>query len=137
MKPIITWLALILLLISSAGAFYGGYHLVAHPDGSSLKLPIDLLKPTPFKNFKIPGILFFISIGIFGLVTMLFTLFQQQYHAKYITAAGLLLTVWILVLMTLSPEVFRVHYIMLFIGIAQLLCGLYVDKKKQMELEPE
>jgi len=133
MKPIIIWLAIILLLFSSAGAFYGGYQLVAHPDGSSLKLSFELLKNTPFPNFKIPGIAFFITVGIFGAITIIFTFQQQQYHAKYITGAGLLLTVWILVEMALAPEIYRRDYIALFLGIAQMLCGLYLDRRKEEE----
>jgi hypothetical protein len=131
MKIVITWLAVWLLVISSAGAFYVGYHLVGHPDGSSIKLPIEMLKHTPFKNFYIPGIMLFVSVGLFGLLVIVFTVMQQNHHAKYITAAGLVLTVWILAQMALSPSVYQIQYIMLFLGIAQMLCGLALDQKKQ------
>ena len=131
LKAIATWLALILLFLSSAVAFYSGYQLYAHPDGSSVKLPLEILENTPFKNFKIPGIALIISIGLFGAVTIIFTLYQQQYHAKYIIGAGFMLTVWILILMAVSPEVYRKYYVLLFMGIIQLLCGLYIDRRKQ------
>jgi len=131
MKVIYTWLAIILLFFSSAGAFYGSYHLYGHPDGSSLKLPLDLLKHTPFKNFKIPGILLFVSVGMVGALAIVMTILQISYHAKYIIAAGLILTVWMLVQMVFTAEIYRLQYIVLAIGIAELLCGIALDRDEK------
>ena len=118
MKNIVTWFAIILLAVSSAGAMYNGYHLVTHPDGSTLRLSPEILKFTPFKNFRIPGIILIISIGLFGMFTIFFIVFQQNFHAKYIIASGFFLTVWMLAQMALSPEIYKLQYGILAIGIA-------------------
>jgi len=128
MKPINSWLAIILLLFSSAGAFYASYHLVGHPDGSSLKIPVEILKHTPFKNFLIPGILLFISVGVLSLLAIVMIIFQISVHAKYIIAAGLILTVWMLVYMALASEIYRTQYIVLAMGLGELMCGVALDR---------
>jgi len=129
MKNIATWSAIILLAVSSAGAIYNGYHLISHPDGSSVGLSPEMLKYTPFKNFRIPGILLIISIGIFGMLTIFLIIYQQNFHAKYIIASGFMLTVWMLVHLALTPEIYNLQYVILVIGIAQMLCGFSLDKK--------
>ena len=133
MKPVVTWGAIILILFSSAVAAYAGYRLWGHPDGGMVGLTTDVLEKTPFKNFKIPGILFFASICIPGLVTIALTIFQLDYHAKFIMLVGVLLVLWIFLLMAFSPEISRIQYVLLFTGIGQVLCGLWLDK----QLTPE
>jgi len=128
MKVIYICLAIFLLLFSSAAAFYGGYQLVAHPDGSAIKLPIEILMHTPFKNFYVPGMLLIATIGIFGSVSIVLTLMQVPHYSKYIIMAGSLLTVLILVQMVLSSSVHTLHYVFLFIGLSQLLCGIALDR---------
>ncbi|MDQ3051552.1 MAG: hypothetical protein M3Q95_11745 [Bacteroidota bacterium] len=130
MKALYTWAALILLFFSSAGAYFAGYQLVDHSDGSTLKLPLELLEHTPFKNFFIPGILLFISVGITGSLALIVTFLQVRYHAKFVIASGLLLTCWILVKLALTTEIQDVDYLILATGLAEMLCGLALDRKK-------
>ncbi len=133
MKIIYIWLAIFLLLLSSAGAFYTSYQLFGYPDGSTLNMPTELLIHTPFPNFFIPAILLFIFVGLLSLSTVIFTIFQIQYHPKFIVAAGLILTVWMLVYMALATEIYRLQYIVLAIGLGELLCGIALDRKKPVE----
>lgn len=131
MKIIYVCLVILLLFLSSAGAFYTSYHLTGHPDGSTLNFSAEILKHTPFKNFFAPAVLLFILVGIFGLLSIIFTLFQIRYHAKFVIATGLILTVWMLVYMALSVEIYRLHYIVLAMGLGELLCGIALDRNEQ------
>ncbi len=131
MKPVVTWLAILLLLFSSAIAAFAAYRVAAHPDGSTIRLTMDVLKDTPFKNFKIPGILFFISIGITGMVSIVLTIFQLWFHYRFIVACGVLLVMWIFLLMAFSPEISMIQYVLLFTGIAEVLCGLWLEKRNE------
>ena len=74
MNKILIILAAFLLLFNGVGALYGGWNLIAHPDGSSIDLSMSWLKHTPFQNYRIPGIILFIANGlcsIFVLTTLL------------------------------------------------------------------
>ena len=133
MKSVVTWGAILLILFSSAVAAYAGYRLAGHPDGKVVGLTIDLLENTPFNNFKVPGILFFVTITIPGLVTIVLILLQLEYHTKFIILTGIILVMWVFLLMAFSPEVTPVQYVLLFAGIGQVLCGLWLDN----QLNPE
>jgi hypothetical protein len=133
MKSVYIWLALILLLLSSAGGFYAGYNLLIQPDGSTIQQPLVLLQHTPFNNFYIPAILLIITVGILGVLSIIVTIFQVSYHAKFTIAAGLILTVWMFVYMVLAPEIYRTQYVVLAMGLGELLCGLALDRKENLE----
>ncbi len=133
MKIIYIWLAILLLLLSSAGAFYTSYHLFGYPDGSTLNLTTELLIHTPFTNFYIPAILLFIFVGLLSLLTVIFTIFQIQFHPKLIVACGLILTVWMLVYMVFASEIYRLQYTVLAMGLGELLCGIALDRKDNLE----
>ncbi|MBK7869481.1 MAG: hypothetical protein IPJ74_01760 [Saprospiraceae bacterium] len=44
-------------------AFYGGWLLVAQPDGSPLQFSVDMIKDTPFKNYFFPGLVLMLVVG--------------------------------------------------------------------------
>jgi hypothetical protein len=58
-------LLITLLVILSIGAFFGGITLLIRPDGSLLKMPVELLANSPFRSFLIPGLILIIIFGIF------------------------------------------------------------------------
>ena len=60
MKILYNILVSLLLVFNGVGALIGGWLLITQPDGSALKLSLDLLKHTPFHNFLIPGIILFV-----------------------------------------------------------------------------
>lgn len=121
-------MAILLLLLSGAGAFYASYNLYGQPDGSSIRIPLEILKHTPFQNFRIPAILLFVSVGVLSALAIVVTIFQVTYHAKFIIAAGLILTVWMFVFIVLAPEVYRTQYVVLAMGLGELLCGIALDR---------
>lgn len=69
-RPFKTWILIILLILLSANAFYGGTCLILRPDGSLLDIETEWLNKSPFSNFLIPGILLLLSMGIFPLIAI-------------------------------------------------------------------
>jgi len=63
-RPFGIYLLLLLLLLQGIGALYGGFKLINDPSGNSLKMPAEWLKGTPFPDFRIPGLVLFIVLGI-------------------------------------------------------------------------
>lgn len=49
----------------AAGATYGGLSFLAHPDGSGLQMPTDILDATPFDDFRVPGL---VLLGVNGAI---------------------------------------------------------------------
>ena len=56
---------ILLLAFLSAGALFGGIAFIIRPDGSLLKMPVETLANSPFKNFLIPGMILLLIFGIF------------------------------------------------------------------------
>lgn len=58
------WLTLIALeLFVAVNALTAGVALAVRPDGSALGLPLALLAGTPFRSFRVPGLLLALAVG--------------------------------------------------------------------------
>jgi len=97
MKKLLTCLTAALLFLNWTGAFFGGYHLVTNPDGSSLGLPLSYLAGTPFSDYLIPGIILLAVNGFLGLTAFLFIVFGHSKGPWLVMLQGILLSGWILV----------------------------------------
>lgn len=67
--PFAAKLLIFLLFFLGTGAIISGAMLFAAPDGSFLGMTTDLLEGTPFRDYLIPGIILFLFIGVFQLLT--------------------------------------------------------------------
>jgi hypothetical protein len=113
--------AIILLLVNGVGALFGGGNLIAHPDGSSIGMPLYLLQYFPFKDFFIPGIILFITNGLGSMLALLSVLFKMKKSYLSVMAEGALLTGWIIIQVILIRSIGTLHYV--FGGIGLLLIG--------------
>ena len=68
-----------------------GFLMISNPDGEVLNLSVRLLKGTPFRDFKIPGILLTTLVGITNSVAKLFIIIRQQKRYIWTLAGGILL----------------------------------------------
>lgn len=69
-RPFETWILILLLILLSANAFYGGTALILKPDGSLLNIETEWLNKSPFSNFLIPGILLLLFMGVYPLIAI-------------------------------------------------------------------
>jgi hypothetical protein len=109
----------LLLLLNSAGAFFGGWNLVRYPDGSSLQLSTEWLQHSPFSDYFIPGLVLLAVNGLFGLFVLLMLVVGNRRYPAYVIIQGVLLGGWILVQVIMVRTVVGLHF--LFGGIAMLL----------------
>ena len=58
---------LILIILLSLGAFFGGIILILDPSGDLLGLPADFVNLSPFGDLLIPGIILTTLLGVFPL----------------------------------------------------------------------
>lgn len=123
MKNYLKIISAILLLINGIGALYGGWNLIAHPDGSSIDLSIDWLKHSPFSNYLIPGIILFFTNGLASIVVLLALLYNHPKYCWLIIAEGALLTGWIIIQIQLIQTVYFLHFVMGGIGILLIISG--------------
>ena len=128
MKTFLKIFTSLLLLFNGTGAVYGGVNLIMHPDGSSLRLSLDLLKYTPFKDYLIAGIILFIVNGLFSFFVLIKLLLNQKNYSWFVIAQGLILTGWIIIQVFLIQTVYFLHFILISIGIVLIVLGSILMK---------
>lgn len=69
MHNIVRMLAVGLLIFVAGGALYAGRSFIKDPSGAGPGMHLSYLAHSPFSNYFIPGIILFIVIGLFSLVT--------------------------------------------------------------------
>lgn len=110
-RPVEIYILAFLLLFLSIGAIYGGGSLIISPDGSLLQMDSEWLDLIPFPNFLIPGILLFVFLGFFPLISLTGLFYRKQnrffnllniYSEKYwgwtfTLYTGIISIIWIVV----------------------------------------
>jgi hypothetical protein len=64
---LLVWTLIALLVLLGLGAVAGGGALLLGPDGAILRMPLSLLSGTPFRDFRLPGLLLFLFNGVYPL----------------------------------------------------------------------
>ncbi len=131
MKLFLKLLASALLLFNGIGAIYGGWHLMMHPDGSSIQLSMDWLEHTPFKDYLIPGIVLFIANGLFSMVVLCALIFKFRHYAWYIMVQGAILTGWIVIQVLMVQTIYFLHIILGIVGLLLIIIGALLLNMKQ------
>ncbi len=123
MKMLLNIVAAALLLFNGIGALYGGWSLMAYPDGSNLQLPIEWLEHTPFSDFLIPGIILFIANGLCSIFVFATLLIKHKKAPLLVMAQGVILMGWIVVQILLVQKYHPLQLILGTVGVAILATG--------------
>ncbi|MCE1201650.1 MAG: hypothetical protein LWX09_06085 [Bacteroidia bacterium] len=124
MRASLKILVVLILLVNTIGAFYGGYSLLADPTGGLLQMPLDYLKHSPFSNYFWPGLILFVVNGLFGLLTLLTVILRHKLARTFVIIQGILLGGWISMQMILLQIFYPpLHLPFLLMGAVLLLIG--------------
>ncbi len=122
---------LVLHVFVSLGALYGGGLLSLFPDGSALGTPLEMLRYTPFPDFRIPGLILFWVIGVGHMVAGI-AIMRHPARAWLLTAVmGLVLMGWIVIQVLLIRGSHGVHF--LYFGLGLVICGAGVSLWPRMK----
>ncbi len=122
--------AIVLLLLNGITAIFGGYELIAHPDGSSLHANVEVLESSPFNDFLIPGIILLLMNGILSLVVMVITLIRIKNFPFWIIIQGMVLIGWITVQFFMVSDHGILQLVYFLLGFAILFSGILLEKKE-------
>jgi len=146
MVRFVVYLLISLLLFLGIGACYGGGLLVIRPDGSLLGMNPAWLQNSPFSNYLIPGFVLLVFNGVlplfaaFGLVfkphwgwANLFNIYKNRHWAwTYSLYTGIIVIIWITVQLLLT-QYFWLQPVMIFTGLAIIICSLTPGVMKEFE----
>lgn len=137
-------LLIILHFFLGIGALFGGGALILSPNGALLKMPLNLLRSSPFDSFLIPGLILFTVLGLLPLFTAYslgreksvkaatkISLYKEVYWGwNFSLYIGFILIIWIAIEMYLIQAVALIHVIYLFWGLAIQAVTLLPSVKK-------
>lgn len=128
MKVLTKIITLALLLINGITATYGGFSLVAYPDGSDLGLPLYLLAETPFSNYFIPGLLLLVTNGLSSLFICWIFISSKSNGYWLIKVQGLLLVSYIGIQVMMIDVIVPLHVICGGAGLLMIILGYFCER---------
>ena len=129
---------LFLMAFLGLGAIGGGGGLIISPSGELIKMPLFLLKDSPFNNFLIPGIILFSVIGVVPILLIIallkkpesklaerFNFFQDMHWSwSYTVYIGFALIFWIQIQMAIISGVHWAHTFYVFLAVIIIFVAL-------------
>ncbi|MEX1132874.1 MAG: hypothetical protein WEC15_06590 [Flavobacteriales bacterium] len=119
----VRWILFLLLLFNGISAVVAGAMLAYTPDGTTMEMPLSWLDHSPFRSYRIPGLILFSVIGLGSLVAAALLLKPQKNSGRFPQMAGGALVVWILVQMIMLRTVLPIHISFLVIGVLIIVLG--------------
>ena len=123
--------AIILLSIVGITALLGGAALIIDPSGQSMGMKIEGLTGTFFNDYRMPGVILFLAIGVLSSSAAILTLGKYKNYPMLIFYQGLILTGWIMAQIYLLYDTHILQAVYGFFGIILMLCGSYLIFKKE------
>lgn len=122
--------AIILLLITSISAIFGGGAMLIDPSGTNQGLPIETLINSPFEDFLIPGLILFVIFGLGGLTTTIIVMKKTKGYPFLTIFMGFALSIFISVEILMLKDVNFLQIIFAIIGISLVILGIILRKKE-------
>lgn len=122
-------LLFLLTVFVALTAIFSGALLVSYPDGSVFKLPVELLKGTPFKNFLVPGIILTVVVGGTNLVAVILNMQTHPLRYDWAIAGAIVVIGWIVIQILLLSMLHWLHIVYLIIGIMMILLAYQLKGK--------
>jgi len=130
MKRTIRITAMILLFFNGVSAIFGGVGLISDPSGAAMRMPLEFLENTPFKDYLIPGVILFTVNGILSILIFVLTSIKVKGYAWFIIFEGCVLTIWLTVQIIMIREFYPpLHVPYYLVGILLIVSGSFLMKE--------
>lgn len=123
-------MSIILLAVVGITALLGGSALIIDPSGQLMNLNVDGLIDTMFSDYRAPGIILFLVIGVLSSSAAILVVGNFKSYPTLIFYQGLLLTGWIMAQIYLLPEMHYMQAVYGLFGVMLMLLGSYLSQIK-------
>jgi hypothetical protein len=126
-------IAVILLLFNAISALFGGWILMSDPSGETLDMPIRYLEHSPFETFLVPGIILFITNGIFSLLFAVTALLKFMNYSWLVILQGFILIGWLIIQIIMIREFYGPLQVLNFsVGFLLIASGWILARQDQV-----
>lgn len=113
------------------GAVGGGLALALEPSGANLRIPVELLKNSPFLTYLVPGIVLFIVNGLGNLAGSAATVARYRYAGETAMVLGSFLVAWIILQVYWIASFHWLHALYLGLGFLEFVLGWALRKARR------
>jgi hypothetical protein len=117
---------IVLLIITALNALAAGFSFMVEPGGGDLGISTDYLRHSPFRNFRIPGIVLFVFIGLGSLIAAIALIRKSNYAPVLVITESFLLGGWIIIQSIMLREVNWFHWVFLLMAVFFLVSGIFM-----------
>lgn len=123
--------SVIILAVVGITALLGGAALIIDPSGQSMGLNMEGLAGTMFYDYRAPGIILFLAIGVLGSAAAILTAANHRSYPVLVFYQGLILTGWILAQIYILPATHFLQAVYGLFGMVLMMAGSYLLLKKE------
>ena len=126
-------IATILLLFNAISALFGGWSLMIDPSGETLDMPIRFLEHSPFETFLVPGIILFVTNGLFSLLFAVMALLKFMNYSWLVIFQGFILVGWLTIQIIMIREFYGPLHVLYFsVGFLLIASGWILARQDQV-----
>lgn len=107
-----------------------GIMMMAVPDGNMIHSNVSILKTTSFHDFKLPGLILFLSVGISNLIAFFYLFVNHKSKFNWSIMGGVLLIIWIVAQFILIETSRWVDVIVITIGALIVFISMQLKGKE-------
>ncbi len=132
MHHIFKIIAIILLLFNAISALFGGWSLMSDPSGETMEMPLRFLEHSPFENFRVPGVILFITNGIFSLLFAVMVVLKFMNYSWLVIFQGFILIGWLIIQIIMIRDFYGPLHVLYFsVGILLISTGWILARLDQ------
>jgi hypothetical protein len=119
----------LIMVFVALGAIPAGISLILKPDGTGLRMSLDYLKDSPFKDFFIPGLFLLIVNGLLNVAGTILCFMRNKHAAILGLLLGIALLLWIVIQVYSIGLVSFMQPLFFCIGLAEILLSAGLIRK--------
>ena len=86
----------VLMILLSLGALFGGVFLIVDSTGESMGFNVEMLEDSPFEDYLIPGLFLLVVFGVVPLVNVYYLVKKKSFGYYLSNLIWILLVLWII-----------------------------------------
>jgi len=107
-----------------------GFMMMAVPDGNMINVNVSILKNTSFKDFRLPGVILFLTVGLSNLLAVFYLFVNHKSKFNWSIIGGVLLIIWIVTQFILIETSRWIDVITLTIGALIVFISMQLKGKE-------
>jgi len=107
-----------------------GFMMMAVPDGNLINVNVSILKTTSFKDFRLPGVVLFLTVGLSNLLAVFYLFVNHKSKFNWSIIGGMLLIIWIVTQFILIEKSRWIDVIAITIGALIVFISMQLKGKE-------